>query len=413
MFRKLVTLQQAKAIIHESCPLKPVRPEQLALLQAVGRVLAEDVTANLSIPPFSRSTVDGFAVKASDTFGAQENRPVRLRVSGTISIGEAARTVIHRGEAAETVTGAPLPKGADAVVMAEYTLKVDQRVDVSSPVTKNENVMSKGSDIMQGETVLVKGTVLGSKEIGILAALGFSRILVFGIPKVAVLSTGPELTELGRRLTAGRIYDINGYSLSTAVVESRGRPDFLGVFPDVFSELQKALKKGLALADLVVTSGGVSVGPKDVMPKAVNSLGKPGVIVSGVSVKPGKPVTVALVKDKLVFCLPGHPTSALLMFHLLVRPVVLALGGRQENTGLLVEATAGAKMFSAKGRRTFVMVNLKQGRNRVQVAEPVQSGLSGAISTLADADGFVEIPENVQFIEEGEKVVVNLFNRCS
>ena len=409
MFRKLLTFDEAKQAIHKYFNPKPLGAEEIPLLEAHGRVLADDVTAALNIPPFDRSTVDGYAVKADDTSGAEENKPVKLRVCGTASIGELSTIAVAHGEAAEIVTGAPMPEGSDAVIMMEYTERKGDHVHVFSAAVKDENVMRIGSDIKKGETVLRGGKILDARDIGVLAALGVTRARVHAIPRVAVLSTGAEVTEPGEKLPAGKIYDINAYSLSAGVLESGGKPVYLGVFPDDKVELEKALKHALTLAHLVVTSGGVSVGPKDLMPEIVDSLGKPGVIVCGIAIKPGKPTTVAVVDEKLVFSLPGHPTSALLVFHLLVQPIINAMAGRKTAKSLEVKAFAGMRMFSAKGRRTFVMVRLRRHKSNRLVAEPVETGLSGAITTLAKADGFVEISENQQFIDADEEVTVHLF----
>jgi len=269
--------------------------------------------------------------------------------------------------------------------------------------------MKAGADIKKGETGLKTGQLLGSREIGVLAALGLAKVKVYVVPRVAVLSTGAEVTEPGRRLPPAKIYDINAYSLSAAVLENGGKPVYLGVFPDEISELRKALKQALASADMVITSGGVSVGPKDVMPQTLDLLGKPGVVVCGIAIKPGKPTTVALIDGKLVFSLPGHPTSALLVFHLLVRPIILRMAGIEARKSLKVKAVAAMRMFPAKGRRTFIMVKVKLGKANRLVAEPVPTGLSGAITTLAKADGFVEIAEKQQFIDANEEVTVHLF----
>jgi putative molybdopterin biosynthesis protein len=271
--------------------------------------------------------------------------------------------------------------------------------------------MKAGADIKNGEMVLKSGTLLGSREIGVLAALGIAEAVVYTIPCVAVFSTGPEVTEPGKALVSGKIYDINAYTLSTAVRECGGKPLYLGVFPDDIEELQKALKQALKSANMVVTSGGVSVGPKDVIPKALASLGKPGIILSGIAIKPGKPTTIGLIGEKPVFLLPGHPTSALLVFHLLVRPVIQLLSGTKETTDIKVKAFARARMFSAKGRKTFVMVTLKKGKSDKVLAEPVFTGDSGAITTLAKADGFVVVPENVQFIDFDQEVTVHLLGK--
>jgi putative molybdopterin biosynthesis protein len=269
--------------------------------------------------------------------------------------------------------------------------------------------MKAGLDIRKGETVLKAGTVLGAREVGVLAAVGLAEVKAYIVPRVAVLSTGGEVTEPGKRLPPGRIYDINAYSLSGAVAESGGKPIYFGVVPDDRAELEEALRLALASSDMVVTSGGVSVGPKDLVPQTVDSLGKPGVVFSGVAIKPGKPVTFAVVDGKAVFSLPGHPTSALLVFHLLVRPVVCGMAGRKTQEAPKVKAVAGMRVFPAKGRRTFVMVALRRdGRGRL-VADPVESGASGATMTLARADGFVELAEDVQFVDAGEEVAVSLF----
>jgi putative molybdopterin biosynthesis protein len=411
MFRRLLTFDEAKMEISRHLKSGPLGEETVALLEAYDRVLAEDVTSSLDIPPFSRSIVDGYTVKAEDTYGAEENSPVRLKITGVVNVGELPRLGVEKGAAAEIVTGAPIPEGADAVVMVENTERTKEGLQVNSAVAKGENVMKKGSDIRNGETVLKVGRILGSSEIGVLAALGLTSVRVFRVPIVAVLSTGAEVTEPGKELPPGKIYDINAYSLSAAVLESGGKPAYFGVVPDEKRALREALEGALVSADIVLTSGGVSVGPKDITPETIGSLGQPGLVVCGIAVKPGKPVTVAFVGEKPVFSMPGHPTSALLMFHLFVRPVVLLLAGRHVQEIATVKAMAGARMFSAKGRRTFVMVKLTQDKLNRLIAEPVETGASGAITTLAKADGFVEIPENQQFVDAEEEITVSLFRK--
>ena len=411
MFRKLLTYDEAKKAIEQNLKPKPLGIEEISLLEAYNRVLAVDAVSNLDIPPFHRSTVDGYAVKAEDTYGADENQPLKLKVCGSVHIGEPPKLSVGSGEAAEIVTGAPIPEGADSVIMVEDTHRQDSELVVYSSVTKSENIQKLGSDIKNGEIILKAGQSLGSREIGVLAALGKSKIEVFKMPTVAVLSTGSEVTEPGKPLPEGKIYDINAYSLCTAVRESGGKPLYMGVVPDEKETLRKTLEEALISADAVLTSGGVSVGPKDIVPVTVNSLGKPGLIFSGVALKPGKPVTLGLIGKKPVFSFPGHPTSALLTFHLLAKPVIRSMAGKPPQKTALVKAYATKRMFSAKGRRTFVTVRIKHDDAAKRlVAEPVDAGASGAITTLAKADGFVEIPENQQFIDVDEQVVVQLFN---
>jgi len=409
MFRKLVSFHEAKQILKRNFSPKPVGIKKVFLSKAHDRILARDILSPIDVPPFDRSTVDGYAVKAADTFGADEDHPITLKLCGHVTIGAPPTLMVEKDATVETVTGAPLPKGADAVVMLEYAVQRENSVSIHHPVSKGENVMKAGSDIHRGETVLKKGQTLSSREIGVLAALGLTQVEVYKRPKVAILSTGEEIVELGKPLPPGKIYDINAHTLSAAVLECGGEPINLGIISDNMNQLKITLKKALDLADVVVTSGGVSVGPKDIVPEVLDTLGTPGVIVCGIAVKPGKPTTIAMINEKLVFSLPGHPTSSLLMFYLIVRPILFQITGIHEKAPLTLKATVATKMFPARGRRTFVMVSLNYNKSGKLLASPVPLGLSGAITTLAKADGFVEIEEKKQFIDAGEEVVVYLF----
>jgi putative molybdopterin biosynthesis protein len=409
VFRKLLSLDEAREVLKRSFSPKPIGVEQLALSEAHGRVLAEDIVAPIDVPSFNRSTVDGYAVRAADTFGAEEGRPVELKLCGDIAIGETPSVIVKDRMTAEIVTGAPLPSGADAVVMLEYAIREDNTVSIHRPVSKGENVMKAGSDIRKGETILRRGRRISSREIGVLAALGLTETTVYKPPKVAVISTGAEIVDPGQPLPPGKIYDINAFTLSAAVRECGGEPINLGIIPDDMKQLKSALKEALDLADMVATSGGVSVGPKDIIPQILNTLGKPGVIVSGIAVKPGKPATIAMIEGKPVFSLPGNPTSALLMFYQLVRPQIYRMTGTHERVSLVVRAVAEKRMFSARGRQTFTMVKLARDKSGRLLASPVAQGLSGAITTLAKADGFVDISEKQEFIDAGDEVSVWLF----
>jgi molybdenum cofactor synthesis domain-containing protein len=411
MFRKLLSFDEAKQILKQNLSLKPLGTEQNSLLKAHNRVLAQDVVAPIDIPPFNRSIVDGYAVKAVDTFGASEEKPVSIKFCGQVAVGESPSVVVEEGLAAEIVTGAPLPMGADAVVMVEYTTRLRDKVFIRRPVSRGENMMAAGSDIRKDEKVLKKSQILASREIGVLGAIGLTEVTVYTRPKVAILSTGAEVVEPGKSLPPGKIYDINAHTLSAAVLECGGEPINLGIIPDERDKLKKALKKALHSADAVITSGGVSVGPKDFTPQIVNSLGKPGVIISGIAVKPGKPTTIAVINGKPVFSLPGHPTSSLFMFIVFVHPILLKLAGRTEETAPQLKAVTTTKIFSARGRRTFIMVNLTYDKTGTLLATPVPTGLSGAITTLAKADGFVEISEKQQFVDTGTEIDVHLLGK--
>lgn len=411
MFRKLISFDEAKQVLAKSFSAKPVGIEQVSLTKAHERVLARDLVAPANIPSFTRSIVDGYAVKAIDTFGATEDKPVMLKFGGYVKIGEAPKVVVANGLVAEIVTGAPLPIGADSVVMVEYTTRREDNVFVHRPVSIGENLMPAGADILKNEIVLKSGRFLGSREVGVLAAIGLTEVTVYKRPAVAVLSTGSEVVALGKPLPHGKIYDINSHTLSAAIHEAGGEPLNMGIIPDQKEELANALRNALGSADMVITSGGVSVGPKDFTPQVLDNLGKPGVIISGVAVKPGKPITIAIIDKKPIFSLPGNPTSSLFMFNMFVHPILVKLAGKPEEELLKVKATVAKKMFSARGRRTFIMVNLSNDKSGKLIVSPVPSGLSGAITTLANADGFVEISEKQQFINSGKEIDVNLFGK--
>jgi len=409
MFRRLISFEEAVNSIKDHCPLKPVGIESVLLREASGRVLAEDVISDLDIPPFDRSTVDGYAVRSEDTYGVDDENPKVLKICGEIKIGETPRVSVRVGEAAQIPTGAPIPEGADAVVMVEYTVTRKDRVEVFRPVYRGENIMRKGTDVSKGELVLKRGETLTPAYIGVLAAIGKERVNIYARPKIAILSTGPEIVVPGKPLPYGKIYDINSYTLATAAKEVGCEVVYVAVVPDEESKIEKELKRTLEKADVVLTSGGVSVGPMDLLPKVLSRLSGKELVFSGVAIKPGKPTTFAVIEGKPVFSLPGHPTSALTIFYLFVRPLLLRLMGREAEAFKVVKANAGLKMFPAKGRRTFVMVKLLKKEDNL-IAYPVPTGQSGAITTLAKADGFVIIHEKRQFISEGEEVEVHLFS---
>ncbi len=408
MFRKLLSVDEAKSILAKNYVPKPIGNEIVSISEAYNRVLADDVVSLYDIPPFDRSTVDGYAVRAADTFGAEENNPVALRLVGKVNVGEAPKVRVQKSTVAEIVTGAPIPDGSDAVVMIEYTTRRDNSVLIRQAVSTGENVMKAGSDIRKGETVLAKRTVLSPHEIGVLAAIGSSKVQVFKRPKVAIFSTGAEVTEPGKQLILGKIFDINAHALSAAVAELGNEPLNMGIVQDKEEEMKAALQTALRTADVVITSGGVSVGPTDIIPKVLDTLGKPGVVVYGIAVRPGKPTTIAVVNNKPIFSLPGHPTSALLIFHLFVRSTLMRIAGREEEKPMIVKAVLSERLFPSRGRRTYVTVKLEKDRSGRLMASPATAGLSGAITTLSKADGFTVIHESQQFAEEGTAVSVEL-----
>jgi len=408
IFHKLVTPEEALEKIVRYVRLKPLGVEKVSLERALGRVLAENVVAKVNSPPFDRSTVDGYAVRSIDVAGARENNPIRLKVVGKVEAGEIPKISVESGEAVEIATGAPIPPGADAVVMVEFTRKVCENIiEVFKSVPPGGNISQTASDVMIGEVIAYKGTVITPQIIGALAAVGVSRVLVFKKPKVAILSTGNELVKPGTPLSYGKIYDVNSYTLYSSVLEDGGDPEIIGILPDSYEKIKETLSYALKNYDVIITSGSTSAGIGDLMYRVLDELGSPGVIVHGLNVKPGKPTIIAIINNKLVFGLPGYPVSCLMNYNLIVKPIIRKLAGLRTKKTSVVKAVLPFRVFGEKGRRTFVPVALiRRGK---LIAFPV-GGDSGSIARLTRSDGFIVVPENTSFLEENSEVNVYLFS---
>jgi molybdenum cofactor synthesis domain-containing protein len=396
-FRKLVTIDQAAKII-DSLEIYPAAIEE-KIENAYGRILAEDEFSDVDVPPYNRASMDGYAVLAADTYMAREDRPVELKITGHIQAGTNPDIIIQQGEAAEIATGAVMPSGANAVVKVEYT-RVHENLLVLRPVSINENLMHAGSDIMIGERVLKKGTYLGAREIGVLAAIGKTRVNVYAL-NVGIISTGYELQEPGSMLEAGKIYDINSYSLSAAVRECGGTPIIYGIVTDDEKEMKNILKKAAESCDIILTSGSTSAGSGDVMYRIIEQNGV--LLAHGIDIKPGKPAIIGKIYEKPVFGLPGYPSSSLTIFNEFVGPLIRKMTGSKERR-IKKNARLAARVRS-EGRSQLLPVSLARG-----LAYPIEKG-SGAITTLADADGFIEIPASVEMMESGDAVKVTLFGK--
>ncbi|MFX0096725.1 MAG: molybdopterin biosynthesis protein [Candidatus Hodarchaeota archaeon] len=406
IFRELVTLEEAHEILSKHLTLVP-DVETISLTSAQKRILAQNVISPIDVPGFDRATMDGFAVIAEDTFGAEETRPRRLKIVGRIEAGETPIVGIKSGEAIEISTGAPLPKGTTAVIMVEYTTQSQGSVNIYKSARPGENVMATGSDIMMGELILRKGCVLTPREIGVLAAVGMTEVEVFCKPRVAIISTGNEIMPLDRLLDYGQIFDVNSYSIAAAVEESGGMPILLGIGRDDEKELKEKLTQGLVQADMILTSGSTSAGIGDMVYNIIDELGKPGIIVHGIAVKPGKPTIIGIVNDKPIFGLPGYPTSALTMFNLIVRPTIQRLAGIIPKSSAKISAKVATKIHSVLGRKQFLPVNVVETKDGYRVYP--SSKESGAITTLAEADGFIQIPRNKEILFPQDSAEVYLF----
>jgi len=354
--------------------------------------------------------MDGFAVKAEDLYNANEQNSAALKVLGEVEAGDSAPHKISSGESFEIATGAPIPSGANAVVMVEFTKRVQDNVSIFKPVTVGENVTSAGSDIMCGELLLRKSQFVTPREIGLLAAAGINEVSAYRKPQVAIFSSGNELINPGENLKFAKLFDTNGPTLVAAVAECGGEPKFQGILPDDYSTIKTKLRSALADADMVVTSGSTSSGPGDLIYKAVEELGHPGILVHGLNLKPGKPVVVALANDKPVFGLPGYPTSALMIFHVLVAPIIRKLAQTVETKTKRVQAISPMKFFKARGRRELLPVQLIAQPDGRFSAYPMQSG-SGAVSSFSLADGFADLPDTQEYVDDGELMEIELFGQ--
>ncbi|AGK60817.1 molybdopterin molybdochelatase [Archaeoglobus sulfaticallidus PM70-1] len=404
VFRELIPESKVISIIN-GFKVEPTADE-VELKEAYNRVVFEDYYARIDVPPFDRSTMDGYAVIASDTFQADEDSPVRLKVAGRVSAGDHPSVVVEEGTAVEISTGAVIPSGANAVVMEEYTSMDGEYVNIYRPVAPGENIMPAGSDIMAGELIVRAGTVLTAREIGVLSSSGYDRVKVFRKPRVAVFSTGNEIVSPGRELEFGKIYDINSYAIMASLMEDGAEPVFLGVARDDEKEIEEMINRALDY-DVIICSGGTSAGSGDMIYKLLDRW-DPGVVVHGISVKPGKPTIVAMLGNKPAFGLPGNPTSALMIYNVFVSPLIRKLSGMRKKR-ISVKARLAVKTFSSHGRVEYLPVNLVMGKEGYS-AYPVSGHYSGAITSLSRSDGFIRIDEDISIVDEGSEVEVTLFS---
>ena len=406
-FLNIQSIAEARAALKKAVSLAPSF-EYVELSNCLGRVLAEDFQAAHDVPPFEKSRMDGYAVFAEDTYGADETKPLKLKKIGAVAAGESSEIVVGRGQAVGIATGVPIPKGANAVVMVEYTSETQGWVGVQHGVVPGENISSAASDIKSGETLLPAGTILASRHLGILAAQGMDRVQVYKKPRIALLSTGNELVEPGQELARGQIYDINTYSIAGRVLECGGTPVMLGQVEDSRDALESSLKDALKDYSIVITSGGTSKGAGDLLSDVTDKLGEPGVIVHGVSMKPGKPIIIGVIGGRIVFGLPGNPLSALMAFNVFASPVIRSLSGRGENRLETRRAKSALPLQNTGGRHVFLLVRLKRGSDGDLLAYPVAKD-SGAITALNEADGYIQIPASTMRIERDEPVEIVLF----
>ena len=383
------------------------------LAGAVGRVLAAAVTAPEAVPGFLRATMDGYAVAARDTFGASVGAPQYLEIKGEVDMGAVPDRGVGPGEALRVPTGAMLPEGADAVVMVEYTAEhPDQTLEVRRAVAPGENVLQPGEDVQAGEPLFAAGSLLRPQDVGLLAALGLARLAVYQRPRVAILSSGDEIVPIDQQPALGQVRDSNAYLAAAQVQAWGGLASIMGIIPDDFAALRSALAAALSEADLILVSGGSSVGVRDLTLKAIADLPASEVLVHGVAIRPGKPTILAAAGQggsKPLLGLPGHPASAAVVMEVLGRPLLEHLSGRQPRPpwSRTVTAVLSRNLAGASGREDYVRVALRREADTLW-ADPVL-GPSGLLSPLVKSDGLVMIPLGVEGLFKGEEVAVQLF----
>jgi putative molybdopterin biosynthesis protein len=418
-FLDVIDRDEAERRFHAVLDLRPLPAEEVPLVHALDRVLAQDILAPLDVPSFDRANVDGFAVHAADTFGASEERPRSLRLNrDVLSTGMVPRQEVVPGTATTIATGAVVPRGADAVVMVEHTDADGERLLVRRPVAPGANITFAGTDVGRGETVLRRGELLTSRETGVLASLGLAQVSVVRRPRVAILSTGDELIASGTPMRPGLVYDSNATILADAVREQGSEPVLLGIVPDDAAILERTLRGALD-HDMVLLSGGTSKGAGDISYRVVAGLGPPGVVAHGIALKPGKPLCLAAVRTGdgrtvPVVVLPGFPTSAIFTFHEFVAPILRRLAARPERAETIVRAQLPLRVNSERGRTEYLLVGLVAAESGTSTpaysAYPMGKG-SGSVTAFSRADGFVIIPRQREYLEAGSSVDVHLLSR--
>jgi molybdopterin molybdotransferase len=404
-FQKLTFTYEALQTWFDALQPKTCRETTTPLTEAYNRVLAQDVIAAEDLPRFDRSAVDGYAVRADDTTGASETKPRLFRLTEEDELTDTA----HR-QGKQVWTGTPIPKGANAVVMVEKTKPVDAKIEVWTQAAPYANIMRQGEDLKKGEVAVQAGTRLKPYHLAFLAALGNSEVKVVEKPKIAILATGNELAKVGDKRGAKQVWESNRVMLTGMCCELDVEPLDLGLVKDNVDEIAQAITLGLKIADAVITTGGTSVGGLDLVPEAVNKVGKPGIVVHGVAMRPAMPTALAILEGKPVMVLSGNPVAAITGFEVFARPLICKLLGlKKEESRPTLKAVMTRKIAVALGKKNFVRVRVST-KNGDFVAEPVSAKGSGNLSTMTKANGYVIVPENREGLAEGETVTVQMFD---
>lgn len=408
----LIPVENARALLFQFAPHRIPPEKYLHIEAAYGMIASRDIFSPENLPSFSRSTVDGYAVGSADTFGSTESLPSYLNIRAEIFMGAKPDFILTKGEVGRIATGGMLPEGADAVVMFEHAQQLDEKmIEVVKPVSPGENVIQAGEDARKNECILKSGHRLRPQDIGALAGLGIIHIWVYEKPKVSVISTGEEIVPADKPVQPGQVRDINSYTLSGLISDAGGIPLRKGIFSDTYDIIREVVEDSLKDSEMILITGGSSVGTKDMTEKVINDLGSPGVLFHGVSLKPGKPMIGGIVDGIPVFGIPGHPAAVNVCFDIFVRPLLSIISGsrreRFEDTKRTIKARISRNISSSPGREEHIGVTLED-RDGELWANPIL-GKSGLITTLTKADGTAVIPLKKLGIHEGEFVEVRLF----
>jgi len=409
---EVIPVEEALGRIFSHFIPKPPPSVKLPIDQSLGRVLSYDVFSDENLPEFRRSTVDGYAVSASDTFGATEGIPAYLNMRYEIKMGEEPAFELAKGEAARIATGGMLPLGADAVIMLEQTQQIDaEMIEAVKSLAPGENVIQAGDDVKKGDCILKKGHRLRPQDIGVLAGTGIPEIAAYGKPKVSIISTGDEIVPPERPVKPGQVRDMNSYNLAGLISSAGGIPLRKGIFSDEYTDIRSILESSMKDSGIILITGGSSVGTKDMTAQVINDIGEPGVLFHGVALKPGKPLIGGLVHGIPVFGLPGHPAAVTVCFYLFILPVLKALSGESVRTAGtikdIIRARIDRNIASGPGREEHIGVSLEE-RNGELWAVPLL-GKSGLLTTMIKSDGLAIIPLRKTGLEAGEIVEVRLF----
>lgn len=403
----MISVDEARDVILSSIPILP--SEEVALLDALYRVLDEDVYSDSNIPPFDNSAMDGYAIRAADVGRASAENPVILDVLEDLAAGYVAGQAVGEGQAIRIMTGAPMPQGADSVVKVEETERSNGSVKVFRSVKRGENVRLAGEDVRVGELVLTKGKLLGPGDVGMLASIGKASIKVIRRPRVAVIATGDELVDVGEPLAPGKIRNSNAYSIGAQVLEAGAIPLMVGIARDRRNDLVEKIERGLE-ADILITSGGVSVGDYDLVKQVLAELGE--VVLWKVAMKPGKPLAFGVIQDKPLFGLHGYPTSSMVSFEQFVRPAILKMSGRSDLKRPEIQVVLEDRVVKKPGRRHYLRAVLERKDGEVH-AKLTSSQKSGSLKPMTVANALLVIPEDATAIEPGEKVTAQLIRELT